>query len=112
MMDRLLVDIFFQDRYLLDVNVKARLVQSKNACALMAGGDDPDLFAGKAVQMGHIKALENGTAKYPLRSVDCKVFSIPRPRGAMSHTHENVYLGVSPKRVVLYCIDNGEYNGA
>ena len=29
----------------------------------------------------------------------------------MSHTHENVYLGVLPKRVVLCCVDNDAYNG-
>ena len=57
-----------------------------------------------------IKALEKATAKYPLRRVDCMVFSIPR--GSMSHTHENVYLDVLPKRVVLCCIDNDAYNGA
>ncbi|KAK2152408.1 hypothetical protein NP493_2455g00003 [Ridgeia piscesae] len=59
---------------------------SKNAFALMAGGDNPDykinideavLFARKvklnpAVQMGHVKALEKGAAKYPLRRVHCK----------------------------------------
>ncbi|KAK2146431.1 hypothetical protein NP493_3668g00015 [Ridgeia piscesae] len=87
MMGRLHVDLFFQDRYLLNgVDVKIRLVQSKNAFALMAGGDNPDykisideavLFARKAklnpaVQMGHVKALEKGTAKYPLRRVHCK----------------------------------------
>ena len=124
MMGRLHVDLFFQDRYLLNgVDVKIRLVQNKNAFALMAGGANPDfkisideaiLFARKAklnpaVQMGHVKALEKGTAKYPLRRVHCKVFSIPR--GAMSHTHENVYLGVLPKRVVLCCVDNDAYNG-
>ena len=124
MMERLHVDLFFQDRYLLNgVDVKIRLVQSKNAFALMAGGDNPDykisideavLFTRKAklnpaVQMGRVKALEKGTAKYPLRRVHCKVFSIPR--GAMSHTHENVYLGVLPKRVVLCCVDNDAYNG-
>ena len=58
MMGRLHVDLFFQDRYLLNgVDVKIRLVQSKNAFALMAGGDNPDykisideavLFARKA----------------------------------------------------------------
>ena len=68
MMGRLHVDLFFQDRSLLNgVDVKIRLVQSKNAFALMAGGDNPDykisideavLFARKAklnpaVQMGH-----------------------------------------------------------
>ena len=87
------VDLFFQDRYLINgVDVKVRLVQSKDAFALMAGGDDPvykmriveaALFTRKAklnpaVQMGHIKALEKGTAKYLLRRVDCSVFSIPR----------------------------------
>ena len=124
MMGRLHVDLFFQDRYLLNgVDVKIRIVQNKNAFAFMAGGANPDykisideaiLFARKAklnpaVQMGHVKALEKGTAKYPLRRVHCKVFSIPR--GAMSHTHENVYLGVLPKRVVLCCVDNDAYNG-
>ena len=29
----------------------------------------------------------------------------------MSHTHENVYLGVLPKRVVLCYVDNDAYNG-
>ena len=71
----------------------------------MADGQNPDykvrigeatLFAGKAVlsptvQMAHIKALAKGTAKYPLRPVDCNVYSIPQ--GAMSHTHDNLFLG-------------------
>ncbi|KAK2183388.1 hypothetical protein NP493_314g02070 [Ridgeia piscesae] len=88
MMGRLRVDLFFQDRDLLNgVDVKIRLMQSKNAFALMAGGDNPDykitideavLFARKAklnpaVQMDHVKALEKGTAKYPLRRVHCKL---------------------------------------
>ena len=89
----------------------------------MAGGQNPDykvqivdavLFACKAVlsptvQMAHIKALEKGTAKYPLRPVDCKVYSIPE--GAMSNTHENLFLGTLPKRLILWCIDNNAYNG-
>ena len=84
----------------------------------MAGGGNLDykvhivnatMFATKAtlnptVQMAHIKALDKGTAKYPLRSVDCKVYSIPT--GAMSYTHENLFLGTLPKHLVLCCIDN------
>ena len=88
MMGRLHVDLFLQDRFLLNgVSVKIRLVRSKDAFSLMAGGQNPDykvqivdavLFARKAVlsptvQMAHIKALEKGTAKYPIRPVDCKV---------------------------------------
>ena len=124
MMGRLHVDLFLQDRFLLNgVTVKVRLVRSKYAFSLMGGGQNPDykvqivdaiLFARKAVlsptvQMAHIKALEKGTAKYPLRPVDCKVYSIPQ--GSMSHTHENLFLGTLPKRLILLCIDNDAYNG-
>ena len=120
MMGRLHVDLFLQDKFLLNgVDVKIRLVRSKDAFSLMAGGANPDykvriveaiLFARKAVlsptvQMAHIKALAKGTAKYPLRPVDCQVYSIPQ--GAMSHTHENLFLGTLPKRLILWCIDNG-----
>ena len=124
MMGRLHVDLFIQDKFLLNgVDVKIRLVRSKDAFSLMADGQNPDykvriveatLFARKAVlsptvQMAHIKALAKGTAKYPLRPVDCKVYSIPQ--GAMSHTYENLFLGTLPKRLVLWCIDNDSYNG-
>ena len=124
MMGRLHVDLFLQDNFFLNgVDVKIRLVRSKDAFSLMADGQNPDykvriveatLFARKAmlsptVQMAHIKDLAKGTAKYPLRPVDCKVYSIPQ--GAMSHTHENLFLGTLPKRLVLWCIDNDAYNG-
>ena len=124
MMGRLHVDLFLQDRFLLNgVSVKIRLVRSKDAFSLMASGQNPDykvqivdavLFARKAVlsptvQTAHIKALEKGTAKYPIRPVDCKVYTIPQ--GAMLHTHENLFLGTLPKRLVLWCIDNDAYNG-
>ena len=123
MMGRLHVDLFLQDIFLLNgVDVKIRLVRSKDAFSLMADGQNPDykvriveatLFARKAVlsptvQMAHIKALAKGAAKYPLRPVDCKVYSIPQ--GAMSHTHENLFLGTLPKRLSserLSCIRLG-----
>ena len=125
MMGRLHVDLFMQDRFLINgVTVKIRLVRSKDAFSLMAGGANPDykvrimeavLFVRKAVlsptvAMAHIRALEKGTAKYPLRPVDCKVYSIPQ--GAMSSTHENLFLGTLPKRLILWCVDNDALNGA
>ena len=125
MMGRLHVDLFMQDRFLLNgVSVKIRLVRSKDAFSLMAGGANPDykvrivdavLFVRKAVlsstvAMAHIRALEKGTAKYPLRPVDCKVYSIPQ--GATSSTHENLFLGTLPKRIILWCVDNDALNGA
>ena len=103
MMCGLHVDLFLQDKFLLNgVDVKICLVRSKVAFSLMADGQNPDykvriveaiLFARKAVlsptvQMAHIKVLANGTAKYQLRPVDCNVYSIPQR--AMSHTHETV----------------------
>ena len=120
MMGRLHVDLFLQDKFLLNgVDVKIRLVRSKDAFSLMADGQnkvrimEAILFARKAVliltvQMAHIKALAKGTAKYPLRPVDGKVYSIPQ--GAMSHTHENLFPGTLPKRLILWCIDNDAYN--
>ena len=124
MMGRLHVDLFPQDRFLLNgVSVKIRLVRSKDTFSLMADGVNTDfkvqivdaiLFARKAVlsptvQMAHIKALENGTPNYPLRPENCKVFTIPQ--GAMSHTYENLFLGTLPKRLILWCVDNNAYNG-
>ena len=110
MMGRLHVDPFLQDVSLLNgVSVKIRLVRSKDAFSLMADDQNPDymvqivdavLFTRKAglsptVQMAHINALEKGTAMYPIRPVDCKVYSISQ--GAMSHRHENLFLGTLPK---------------
>ena len=123
MMGRLHVDLFIQDRFLLSgVSVKIRVIRSKYAFSLMASGQNPEykvntvdavLFAPKAVlsptvQMTLIKALEKGTAKYPIRPVDCKVYSMPQ--GAMSHTHDNVFLGTLPKRLIMWCIENDAYN--
>ncbi|MEG7525473.1 MAG: hypothetical protein M3H12_20705, partial [Chromatiales bacterium] len=43
MMGRHRVDLFLQDKFLVNgVEVKIRLVHSKNAFALMAGGANPD----------------------------------------------------------------------
>ena len=124
-MGRLHMDLFLQDEFLINgAGVKIRLVRSKTAFAFMGGGPNPDykiqiisttLFAKKAtlnpsVHMEHIKSLKKSTVKYPMRSVDCKVYSIPTDD--LSHTHENLFLGNLPKRLVLCCIDNDAYNGS
>ena len=123
MIGRLHVDMFLQDKFLINgVDVKLRLVRSKPSFALIAAGNteymitivNASLFVKKAtitpaVHKAHIMALERTTVKYPLRPVECKVYSIPT--GALSHTHENLFLGSLPKRLVLCCIDNDAYNG-
>jgi len=81
MMGHLHADIFFQDRYILNkVNVKIKLVRSKDVFCVMSEADckvmitKAAMFVRKvklspSVFMAHAKALENGTAKYPIRRV-------------------------------------------
>ena len=58
--------------------------------------------------MAHIKALEKGTAKYPIRPVDCKVYSIPQaharepvPRDAAEATNILVHRQQCLQRRIL-----------
>ena len=107
MMGRLHVDLFLQDKFMINgVDVKMRLVSSKPAFALMAGGVNPDY----KITIVNATLFAKKATLNPMRSVDCKVYSIPA--GARSHTHENLLLGILPKRLVLCCIDNDAYNGA
>ena len=83
MIGRIHADIFFQERYLVnEVNVKIKLVRSKDAFCIMSANDHKAvivksvLFVRKvklspSVVLAHAKALENGTAKisYTTRSV-------------------------------------------
>ena len=62
-----------------------------------------------AVQLAHIKALEIGTAKYPIRRVETKVFSAPK--GNLTVNQENLFLGQLPQRVVVGCLETGAFNG-
>ena len=117
-------DLFFQDRLLLNgVDLKLKFIRSSDAFCLMAPGDNPSyrlkvmnasLFIRKvkispAVMLGHVKALERGTAKYPLRRVICKMVSVPS--GNMSMTQDHVFLGQLPHRIVIGCVSNEAFNG-
>jgi hypothetical protein len=125
MMGKLHMDLFFQDRHLLNgVKVKIRLVRHRDEFVLMAGGADPQfkvrimdakLFVRKVklsapVQMSHIKALETASAKYPIRRVEMKVFSVPRLN--LSANQENLFLGPLPKKVIVGYVDSDAYNGS
>jgi len=88
---RLHSDIFFQDRYMLnEVNVKIKLTRNKKEFCLI--GDAAAAYAirivaaelhvrkvklSPSVFLAHSKALEHGTAKYPVKRVVCKTFAIP-----------------------------------
>lgn len=121
MMGRLHVDLFNQDRLLLNlVDVKLKLIRNKPEFCLMGEGhykivfDHVSLFIRKVrinpgVIVAHAKAIEKTTAKYPINRVVCKVFSIPQ--SSYSFTQDNVFSGHMPKRLVLACVDNDAFNG-
>ena len=121
---RLHSDIFFQPRYMLnDVNVKIRMTRSKNEFALVWTGANPfrisivsaALFVRKvrlnpSVYLAHAKTLETGMAKYPIRRVVCKTFTIPT--GYRDVSHEKLFSGQLPVRLVVGCVDNDAFNGS
>ena len=124
LLGRLHTDFMAQDRYLLNgVNIKIRLIPSKNAFNLMVHGANPtfvstiahaSLFVRKcklnpAVTLAHAKALEKGTAKYPLKRVVLKTFSIPQNN--LSAVQDNLFLSQLPTSIVIGLVDSAAFNG-
>jgi len=62
-----------------------------------------------SVFVAHAKALELGNAKYPVRRVVCKTFTVPR--GNLDFSQENLFSGQLFTRLVLGCVDNDAFNG-
>ena len=62
-----------------------------------------------SITLGHVAALKQVTAKYPIRRIDCKVVFIPN--GFNSFTPDNLFLGRNLKRIVLVLVDTEAYNG-
>ena len=123
-MGRLHVDMFLQDRFLLNgVDVMIQLVHSKDAFALMAGGANHDykvniidasVFARQAtlstaVQMAHIKARQRHSQ---VSTPPGRLQSLHNTTGCHVTPHENLFLGTLPKRLVLCSIDNDAFNGS
>ena len=123
MIGRIHADIFFQERYMLnEVNVKIKLVRSPDAFCLMATGANnykvvltaATLLVRKvkispSVYLAHAKTLENGTAKYPIKRVVCKTFTIPA--GYLDASYEKLFSGQLPVRLIVGFVDNRAYNG-
>jgi hypothetical protein len=62
-----------------------------------------------AVRMGHVKALEKTSCKYPIRRIEVKVDTVPRDN--MNYVQDNMFLGQLPKRLVIACVDSDALNG-
>ena len=122
MMGRIHADMFFQDRYLLnEVHVKIKLVRSRNSFCLMTADafkvkiEAAVMFVRKvklspSVFLAHAKALENATAIYPLRRVVCKTVTVPN--GFRDVSHEKLFSGQLPTRLVIGLVGNEGFNGA
>ena len=118
-------DLFFQDKLLPnEVSMRVRLVRNKNAFCLMSNAAnasykiqivDCKLYIRKvklspSVFVAHAKAFENGNAKYPIRRVICKTFTVPA--GNLNCSQENLFAGQLPLRLVIGCVDNDAFNGS
>ncbi|GFW44514.1 uncharacterized protein F54H12.2 [Trichonephila clavipes] len=115
-------DLFHQDRLLLNlVDLKIKLIRSKSEFCLQGFEgfkvvlDHVSLFIRKVrvnpgVILGHAKALEKTSAKYPINRVLCKVYSIPK--GSMSFIQDNIFSGQMPKKLFVGCVDNEAFHGA
>ncbi|XP_035221034.1 uncharacterized protein F54H12.2-like, partial [Stegodyphus dumicola] len=122
MIGRLHLDMFHQEKLLLNmVDMKIKLIRSKPEFCLLGAGEykvlleNASLFVRKVrvspgVVLGHAKALEKSTAKYPINRVLCKAYSIPT--GNMSFVQDNIFVGQMPNRIVVACIDNDAFNGS
>ena len=119
------VDVFNQSKYMLNgVTMKVRMMRSKDSFVLMAKSDVTEsfkvdilsakLFVRKlkitpSLCLAHERILQQKTAKYPITRVECKVIHLPQ--GQKSFTHDNLFLGQLPKRIVLGLVDNRAFNG-
>ena len=62
-----------------------------------------------SIQLANTTALQHGTAKYPLRRVQLKTFTVPR--GNITITKENLFLGQQATTILLATIENNTFNG-
>ena len=105
MLGRIHSNLFFQEKLLLSgVCMRIRLFRSKVEFLPVTGERDAR-YKAKIVEavllvrkvrilpaevLAHAKALEKANAKYPIRCVECKTFSIPRRN--LDVSQENVFL--------------------
>jgi hypothetical protein len=102
MMGKLHLYLFCQDKYLLNhVDLKINLTRSRDAFALGADAANYKIKIKEivlcmrkvqlspAVRMGHLKALENISCKYPFRWVEVKADMVPT--GSMNYVQDNMF---------------------
>ena len=105
-----------------EVSLKIRLTRNKDIFCLMGDNDtrvvkivSAQLLVRKvklapSIVLGHAKALEISTAKYPIKRVVCKTTTIPA--GVRDVNQEKLFSGQLPSRLVVTLVDNEAANGA
>ena len=123
MIGQLHCDIFNQPKLMLNhLNVKIVLIREKDDFCLMASAGKkykieiqrPVLIMRKekpsaSVLLAHAKVLQHTTAKYPISRGICKILTIPT--GVMSFSHDNVFLGQMPKKLIFGLVPNSSQTG-
>ncbi|XP_033127094.1 uncharacterized protein F54H12.2-like, partial [Anneissia japonica] len=105
------------------VDVKVKLHRSKNPFCLMSSTqvgykvhmEDASILVRKvkvnpSIAIAHAKALEHGTAKYPVRRVEVKTLTIPT--GNLSFTRESLFNGIQPSRLIVGLVSTEAFNGS
>ena len=94
------------------------LIPSKNAFYVMETGKvvirHAPIFVRKlkimsSVFLAHAKTLKRGTAKYPIKRTVCKSFAIPQ--NYLDFTHEILFSGQLPTRIVIGLVSNQTFSG-
>lgn len=116
-------DLFNQDRLMLNgVDLKVKLIRSKDLFNLISA--EPDVkstiveaslairkvVVNPSILLAHNRILEKNTAKYPITRNDIKIVTIPT--GLQSKTVDNLYMGQTPKRVIIGFVSNAATNGS
>lgn len=117
-------DVFNICKYLLDnVNITIKLSRSPYSFCLL--GDSTDKFKVKIEQalikirrqnvsittrLAHAMALEKATAKYPIKKVVMKPFSLPIK--TTKTTIANIHNGIVPNKIVFGFVDTEAYAGS
>jgi len=104
-----------------DVGLRVRLIRNKDAFCLMSQNADYKMQiieckllihkvkVSPSVFIAHAKALERSNAKYPLRRVIVKTFTVSA--GNLDFSQENLFSGQLPNRLVIGFVENEAFNG-
>ena len=66
-------------------------------------------FKDRYIILADAKTFERSPAKYPIRRVVCKSFTIPQ--NYLDVSHKKLFSGQLPTRIVIGLVDNRAYNG-